>query len=160
MKQIELIQKFRLRGYKMTPQRRAIIEVTASSSSHPTAEEIHKIVSKQMPDISLATVYNTLRELVVIGAAYEMNLSDDARHYEFSQEPHSHFVCSRCGEIQDVQMDQDELARHIKLDGGSLVTRYDIVIHGYCANCAPAEMNGQDESKPPTVKIDEPYACR
>jgi Fur family ferric uptake transcriptional regulator len=121
----------------MTPQRRAIIETTTGSLSHLSAEEIHQIVSKRMPDISLATVYNTLRELVAIGAAREMNLSNDARRYEFSREMHSHFVCLTCGKIQDVQTDHNKLASLFKLNNGNYAIRYEATVYGYCANCAP-----------------------
>ena len=149
MRQNELVRKFRTHGYKMTPQRRAIIETTSNSVGHPTAEEIHQIVLKHMPDISLATVYNTLRELVVMGAAYEMNLCNEARRYEFSQEMHSHFVCQRCGKIQDVPTHSNGLASHFELDSGSQATRYDIAIYGYCADCAPVEVEGQHNNKLP-----------
>ena len=138
MRQAELVQKFKTHGYKMTPQRRAIIETTTGSLSHLSAEEIHHIVLERMPDISLATVYNTLRELVAIGAAHEMNLSTDARRYEFSKEMHSHFVCLMCGKIQDVQTDQNKLASLFKLNSGNYAIRYEATIYGYCANCAPA----------------------
>ena len=137
MEQAELVQKFKTHGYKMTPQRRAIIETTTGSLSHLSAEEIHQIVSKRMPDIALATVYNTLRELVAIGAAREMNLSNDARRYEFSQDMHSHFVCLVCGKIQDVQTDQHKLASLFKLNSGNYAIRYEATIYGYCPNCAP-----------------------
>jgi Fe2+ or Zn2+ uptake regulation protein len=100
------------------------------------------MVSQRMPDISLATVYNTLRELVAIGAAHEMNLSNDVRRYEFSKEMHSHFVCCKCGRIQDVQTDQAKLASLFKIDNGNHPIRYEATIYGYCADCAPAEVMG------------------
>jgi Fe2+ or Zn2+ uptake regulation protein len=54
-----LVQRFRQRGYKMTPQRRAILEVLIGNTSHPTAEQIHEAVRERMPDISLNCVGST-----------------------------------------------------------------------------------------------------
>ena len=46
----ELVRKFKRHGYKMTPQRRAILEEIAVPGAHPTAEQIHESVRQSMPD--------------------------------------------------------------------------------------------------------------
>ena len=61
-----LHEQFRAQGYRLTPQRRAIIQVLLGDHAHPTAEQIFGHVQTLMPDMSHATVYNTLRELVKI----------------------------------------------------------------------------------------------
>ena len=132
----ELVDQFREHGYKMTPQRRAIIEVIVGcTSTHPTAEQIHAHVSERMPDISLATVYNTLRELVSIGQVYELNLGSGTRHYELSRGSHAHLVCIRCGKIWDIPGDLSQLAGMFKHSHGFHPVRHDVTIYGYCASC-------------------------
>ena len=61
-----LVEQFRREGRKITPQRRAIFRALIHGDSHPTAEEVYQRVLSVMPDISRATVYNTLHELVAM----------------------------------------------------------------------------------------------
>ena len=133
----ELIQEFKQHGYKMTPQRRAIIEIIADCTSvHPTAEQIHERMLKRMPDTSLATVYNTLRELVTIGQVYELNLGHGVRQYELSRSEHAHLVCLQCGEITDVVADFDQVTSLFADHIGFRPIRHDVTVFGYCSNCA------------------------
>jgi Fe2+ or Zn2+ uptake regulation protein len=135
-----LIDQFKEHGYKMTPQRRAIIEVIVGcTSQHPTAEQIHARVSAKMPDISLATVYNTLRELVAIGQVYELNLGQSTRHYELCHAAHAHLVCLRCGKIWDMPGDFAHVASLFHHNHGFHPIRHEVTVYGHCASCAEAE---------------------
>jgi Fe2+ or Zn2+ uptake regulation protein len=131
----ELVHAFRQHGYKITSQRRAILQVLADSVCHLTAEQIHERVLRHAPDISLATVYNTLRELVAIGQLYELDLGLGMRCYEIERKQHAHLVCSRCGQIKDVAGDTEKLASIFPVTDGFCVTRYCLVIYGYCSDC-------------------------
>ena len=132
----ELISEFKQHGYKMTPQRRAIIEIiTGCVSVHPTAEQIHERMLERMPDTSLATVYNTLRELVAIGQVYELNLGHGVRQYELSRDEHAHLVCLNCGKITDVKGDFRQLASLFSDCNGFRPARHQVTIFGYCAAC-------------------------
>lgn len=136
----ELVEQFRQHGYKMTPQRRAIIEVIADcTSSHPTADQIYERVTARMPDISVATVYNTLRELVAVGQVYELNVGQGMRHYELSHEEHIHLVCIACGMIRDAPADLGQLKVLVHHNSGFQPVRHDVTIFGYCAACAPED---------------------
>ncbi len=132
-----LIQQFKRHNYKMTPQRRAIIEIIAGcTSQHPTAEQIHERVAEQMPDVSLATVYNTLAKLVEMRQVYELNLGQTTRRYELSRDEHAHLVCLTCGEVEDVSADFGRLRSLFSLRNGFRATRYDVTVLGYCSSCA------------------------
>jgi Fe2+ or Zn2+ uptake regulation protein len=133
----ELVAEFRQHGYKMTPQRRAIIEtITGCTSQHPTAEQIHERVTARMPDISLATVYNTLRELVSIGRVYELNLGQSMRRYELTRDKHAHLVCLDCGTVRDVAVDVSRLESMVPAGNGFRPARHEITVYGHCAACA------------------------
>jgi Fe2+ or Zn2+ uptake regulation protein len=137
MKRYEkLVQAFKEHGYKMTPQRRAILEAIAGSLSHPTAEQIHEVVRERMPDTSLATVYNTLRELVSIEEARELDLGDGVRRYEVSLHEHAHAVCINCGRVQDIEGDFGKLRSLFPRRNGFTPVRYAMTIYGYCPRCA------------------------
>jgi Fur family ferric uptake transcriptional regulator len=131
-----LVQRFRQRGYKMTPQRRAILEVLIGDTSHPTAEQIHETVRERMPDISLATVYNTLRELAEMQELYGLDLGHGVRHYEISQGDHAHRVCLICEQIEDVPGDFEKAKSLFECGEGFHPVRYAVTIYGYCTDCA------------------------
>jgi Fe2+ or Zn2+ uptake regulation protein len=132
----QIIRKFRECHYKMTPQRRAIIEtITQCTSLHPTAEQIHERVIERMPDVSLATVYNTLGKLVAIGQVYELNLGQNTRRYELARHEHIHAVCLGCGRIKDVVTDLETLKSLLHSDNGFRALRHDVAVYGYCKEC-------------------------
>jgi Fe2+ or Zn2+ uptake regulation protein len=134
----ELVQTFKQHGYKMTPQRRIIIKVLTGDTRHPTAEQIHELVEKRMPDISLSTVYNTLHELTGMEALYELDTGCGGRHYEISREGHAHQVCLTCGRIEDVAGDFEKVKLLFEYSKDFCPARYAVTIYGYCADCAPS----------------------
>ena len=132
----ELVQKFKQRGYKMTPQRRAILEALSKNMSHPTAEQIHETVREGMPDVSLATVYNTLRDLAEMEELCELDLGHGVRHYEIWRGDHAHRVCLVCGRIEDVAADFGKVRWLFQWGDDFRAVRYAVTIYGYCADCA------------------------
>ena len=58
----------RAHGLSVTHQRLAIFEALASSRAHPSAEQLHRLVQKRIPTLSLATVYKNLEALRATGA--------------------------------------------------------------------------------------------
>ncbi len=131
----ELVRKFKEQGYKMTPQRRAILAALTENASHPTAEQIHELVKERLPDLSLATVYNTLHELVEMQELCELDVGHGVRRYEISQENHAHRVCLECGRIEDVSGDFKGLKSLFQCGEDFCPVRYDVTIYGYCAHC-------------------------
>lgn len=132
----KLVRKFKRRGFKMTPQRRAILEELAHSTpEHPTAEQIHEAVLQRMPDTSLATVYNTLRQLVDVQVVHELDLGQGVRHYEVNEHEHAHLVCVNCQCIRDLSADFGQLRRLLKQQNGFHPVRYDVTVYGYCEEC-------------------------
>ena len=141
----ELICEFKQHGYKMTPQRRAIIEIIVGCVSvHPTAEQIHERMLAKMPDTSLATVYNTLRELVAIGQVYELNLGHGVRQYELSRSEHAHLVCLDCGKIEDVKGDFHQLGSLFSDHNGFRPVRHQVTIFGHCSACQESKQDSSD----------------
>jgi len=137
----ELVQKFKQHGYKMTPQRRAILEALTltGDTHHPTAEQIHEAVRERMPDISLATVYNTLRELAEMQELCELDLGQGVRHYEISRGDHAHRVCLICGRIEDVSGDFEKIELMFQCGEDFRPVRYAVTIYGYCTDVSSFE---------------------
>ena len=100
-----LVESLRTAGYRMTSQRRAILETLVYSESHPSAEDIYQDVLRAHPEMSRATVYKTLEVLRRIGQVLELESREGGpgnRYDGFKPHAHPHLVCTECGTIIDV----------------------------------------------------------
>jgi Fe2+ or Zn2+ uptake regulation protein len=130
------VEQFRREGRKITPQRRAIFEALVGDDSHPTAEEIYQRVWAAMPDISRTTVYNTLHELVTVGALVEVeDLSGGGTRYDTSTDQHHHLFCLSCHALGDIDRDFQQLALPPDETAGYRIVRRQVTFYGYCPNC-------------------------
>ena len=131
-----LVEQLRREGRRITPQRRAIFEILIRDDSHPTAEQIYQRVLSEMPDISLATVYNTLHELVTVGALMEVDyLSEDGIRYDTNTSQHHHLFCLGCHALVDIDWDFRELEIPPNEAAGYRIVGYQVTFYGYCPNC-------------------------
>lgn len=135
MKPIGIIEKFREKGRKVTPQRLAIFKVLEGNTSHPTAEDLYRTLAKEHPTITLATVYQTLNILRDDGELTELNIGGDRRHYDPDTSLHHHAVCSVCGGVSDVT-DLPEIDFPVPEQGPNFdFTGYHIEFYGTCGSC-------------------------
>jgi Fe2+ or Zn2+ uptake regulation protein len=141
----DLCAQLRARGRRVTPQRRAIIQVLQEDHSHPTAEQVFARARRVMPDMSRATVYNALHELVEIGMVREVDLGLRERHYDITTGEHAHLICLECGHIEDVPYDPDALALPRERVPGFEVVDCSVVFRGYCPACA-SRVENQDRA--------------
>ena len=132
-----LCAQLRERGRRVTPQRRAIIQaLLEDDGTHPTAEQVSTRVQSVMPDMSHATVYNTLHELVGIGVLLELDLGLGERRYDLNTTDHAHLVCLGCGRVEDVDYDCEMLTLPPEHTHGFQVVDCNVVYRGYCPACA------------------------
>jgi Fe2+ or Zn2+ uptake regulation protein len=138
MKNIEeIVDKFQEQGYKITPQRRGIFEILVGNESHPRAEDIYDALKERMPDVSLATVYNTLSTLKEMGMVNVLSIvEDDSIRYDPTTDVHDHLFCLDCNSIFDVERDATEMSfPQRKIPGFQLIDRKQVTYYGYCAEC-------------------------
>jgi Fur family peroxide stress response transcriptional regulator len=100
---------------------------------HPTAEEIHGVVNRHDPRVSRATVYNSLHALVGSGLVREVKLGGEATRFEPHIERHHHFVCDKCGRIEDI--DWFELSEITHRAGVKTRSIRALVLQGLCEPC-------------------------
>lgn len=133
-----LLDRAVARGWRITPQRRAVAGVLAGAHVHLTAEEIHAAAQRALPEISLATVYNSLNELVAMGEIGEVRgIGSSVRYDPNVHQRHHHLVCERCGLIMDVQpAGTDGLRLPPSERHGFVVGAADVVFRGVCSRCA------------------------
>ncbi|MGW0754709.1 Fur family transcriptional regulator [Streptomyces sp. NPDC002587] len=134
----DLLERLRRRGWRMTSQRRVVAEVLDGEHVHLTADEVHARAARLLPEISRATVYNALGELVSLGEVVEVSANGRAKRYDpNAHQPHQHLVCSRCGLIRDVRPTGDALAALPAGERfGFTVSEAEITYRGLCPACA------------------------
>lgn len=136
MQQIkELVNSLREEGFRITPQRIAIVEYLLKTEEHPSAEHIHKIVQKKYPMVSLSTVYKTLDLLREKNLVNEIKVEGEAR-FDAHTDEHINLVCMNCGKIDDIDEDslkeiQAKAARKSKY----VILKSNFELFGYCNNC-------------------------
>jgi len=135
----DLLLRLRKRGWRLTAQRRVVAEVLDGDHVHLTAEEVHARASDRLPEISRATVYNTLGELVSLGEVIEVSMDGGrAKRYDpNAHHAHQHLVCEKCGTIRDVHPTGDPLAALPQSQRfGFRVSEATVTYRGVCPECA------------------------
>jgi Fur family ferric uptake transcriptional regulator len=99
----EIIDTLKSRGYKLTRQRRAILETITRSQSHLVPAEVYKKANKQYRGIGLVTIYRTLELLARLGFICEMHSDNSCRSYMMRRSTchHHHLLCSICQKVVD-----------------------------------------------------------
>ena len=83
-------------------QRHLVKDVLQKSHQHLSADQIFRMVKDTDPNISIATVYRNLNQLVEIGEIVKLNVPDAAGYYDGNNHPHFHMQCEQCGGILDI----------------------------------------------------------
>ena len=132
----KIIEKYRKRDFKLTPQRIAILKWLDGNTGHPTAEDIFTQIKKEYPTVSFATVYNTLQALKEKGEILEVTIDYEKRHYDPNIAPHHHIICTECNKISDVFKDySDSLMLPNEILKEFKTIRNHIDFYGICKEC-------------------------
>ncbi|MDO5027715.1 MAG: transcriptional repressor [Bacillota bacterium] len=118
-------------------QRILMLKYLKENHIHPTADKIFVDLSRKLPTISKATVYNNLKLFLNKGIIKEINLDNTEVHYEMVLEDHAHFVCRACGKIQDLNINSLNIDT-TSIDGYE-VDSQDIYLKGLCKDCIEKE---------------------
>jgi Fur family ferric uptake transcriptional regulator len=133
-----LLDRLRARHWRITPQRRAVASVLVGEHVHLTAEEVHHAARDLVPELSLATVYNTLNEMVAMGEVLEVRAAHGPARYDPNVgAAHHHLVCRSCGSLFDVvPTGVEALTLAPPQQHGFSIEAVDITFRGLCSNCA------------------------
>jgi Fe2+ or Zn2+ uptake regulation protein len=126
-------------GWRFTRQRAAVYEYLCAAQRHPTAEDVYLAVQRQIPHISLATVYKALEALVDAGLVAKVVGENGPARYDCRREDHYHFRCVKSGKVHDLptvfdprlldKLDPNLVAELRRL--GFHVTNYRLEVLGY-----------------------------
>jgi Fur family ferric uptake transcriptional regulator len=137
----DLLTRLRSRRWRITPQRRAVAQALAGEHVHLSAEEVHERALAIVPEVSLATVYSTLNQLVAMGEVAEVRAPRSSVRYDpNARQQHHHLVCERCGRIRDVRPSgMDDLRLSDADRSGFRIATIEVVFRGVCPACEGRE---------------------
>jgi Fe2+ or Zn2+ uptake regulation protein len=143
-REMRLRAQLETRGAYLTRQRSAVFSYLSQSGHHPTAEEVFLTVKREMPRISLATVYKNLEALVACGAASKLTYGDGAARYDIRTDHHYHSRCLGCGRVTDLEPASGaQLLKRIRPPAGFAVEDYRVELLGYCRACRRGSSQGE-----------------
>ncbi len=149
----QVAEQLRGKGLKLTPQRRLIIGILLEDRSHPTVDEVYRKVLEVMPEVSRTTVYNTIREMMSLGAVEEAGrFGAGGIRYETSDEPHNHFLCVNCKSLVDVDIPTPEVDDVEERLPGCVVLQRRLTLYGLCAKCRESLESERAAERLPTVE--------
>jgi Fe2+ or Zn2+ uptake regulation protein len=121
------------KGIRPSLQRIKVLEYLYQVMAHPNVEEIFANVSPQIPSLSKATIYNTLRSFAQAGLIRVISVDGLENRFDLTTSNHGHFKCDRCGTIFNFGIDIDsfpveDLARF-------KISEKNVYFNGLCPNC-------------------------
>ena len=120
---------------KRSLQREMIKQNLLSRYDHPTADMVYQSIREELPNISLGTVYRNLRFLVDQGDALSLKLGDGREHFVGHVEPHYHFICTKCGDVEDIFMDELNICEEAEKHCSGEIKGHSTYFYGLCKNC-------------------------
>ena len=122
---------------KRSKKRQAILDALRATCEHPTAEQLHRQLKAQYPDLSLGTVYRNLSLFADDGDAIRVGVIHGQEHFDWRTDPHAHLVCRRCERIFDVELplEADRLCATVGRSTDAEITECAFTFHGVCADC-------------------------
>src|ERR1700722_16238930 len=135
---------FRANGRKITSQRQCIFRALEGDVTPPSAERVHQRVLREMPNVSLKTVYQTLNDLAELGAIAVLDVGTGSARFDPNVETtHHHLVCRSCGKVRDVAADFPGLKGSGRATQGFEVDSAEVVFRGLCEECKGSQQDQQ-----------------
>ncbi len=120
-------------GY--SKQREALMTVLMNTTAHPTASDIYDKMRERDPKISRGTVYRNLALLSESGKILRIDTVHDSVHYDGCVTPHYHFVCSKCGRVEDLTIPELDISRAVEENIDCKVNSHSLIFYGECKKC-------------------------
>ena len=136
----KVVAALRRHGYRITPQRRAVIQAITSSQDHLTPASIYKKARQDHPNIGLVTIYRTLEILAKLELICELHAGGICHSYTISTpQHHHHLICSNCGIVIDFTSHAlSELERKLSRQRGFKMESHLLEFLGLCPACQEA----------------------
>ncbi len=138
-KELDTVEKYlKEHDFKLTNQRRKIIETVFASHDHFTADDLHDVLREKGESISKATIYRTLSLLCESGLVESRDFGRGQLYYEhvLGHEHHDHLICVGCGKVVEFRnADLEKLQEKISKARGFRIESHSLRIFGRCKAC-------------------------
>jgi Fur family transcriptional regulator, ferric uptake regulator len=124
-------------GYKLTRQRKAVVEVVAQTHTRLSAADVFTQAQRACPDLGLTTVYRTLEILEQMGVIRRVHLDDGCEGFALTSAEHGHhLICSRCQEtIEFEDCNMTSLLKRVSEQTGFTIEQHWLELVGLCPSC-------------------------
>ena len=121
---------------RYSKKREAIYSALAATREHPSAEWLYRELKPQYPDLSLATVYRNLKEMVANGDAVVVGVLDGKERFDACHHPHAHLLCRGCGCVIDIALDGlRDRCHDTEAEYEVSIDPYGVQFTGLCKSC-------------------------
>ncbi len=117
---------------KQTKQKQAVLDTVKNMKNHPTADEVHKEISKTDVGVGIATVYRNLNAFASQGLIKKVVIPNSSDRFDYRLDKHEHFLCEKCGKVLDVDVSISIGTPKDKIN----YTNYALTLFGICDDCA------------------------
>ncbi|NMA25977.1 MAG: transcriptional repressor [Clostridiales bacterium] len=125
------------KGKKYSRKREAVLEKIRGTASHPTADWVYEEVRKEIPDISLGTVYRNLAVFKDEGLIISVGVVDGRERFDANTCEHAHFICLGCGSVLDIEADIEAgFNERVAQANGLDIQFRQLSFYGKCGRCA------------------------
>jgi len=128
-------------AHRYSKKREAILEAMRGTLEHPSAEWIYAKLKPEFPDLSLGTVYRNLAFFRDGGDIMSVGTVCGVERFDADTHPHTHFVCTCCGSVIDVEDDPGESFSRVENRTGGRVAARQLTYFGQCAECLEKNKN-------------------
>ena len=130
-------RKLRSGGFRVTPQRKAILDAICEAGRPATVEDVIARVRKKSPTLNRATIY---RNLIFLRKMHLVDAAGSGREKRFeiaSLTPHHHLLCRICGKEEGLDTRYvDPLRSVIRKHSGFVIDDGHLSFHGICRTCS------------------------
>ncbi len=124
------------RKIRNTRQRNAVLEAVRRVKSHPTADEVYRMVKEKIPQISLGTVYRNLELLCELGLVQKLDSPGGQRRFDGNPRNHYHIRCISCNKIIDLEIETiPDLDKYLVKKTDFEITGHRLEFLGICPDC-------------------------
>ena len=125
---------------RKSKQKEAILRIVKGTTSHPTASWVYDQVRREIPNISLGTVYRDLKLLVEERQILDISLDGTLNRFDGNTQYHQHLICEQCGRVFDVMIKESAeraMVRSVAQGTGFKVAQHRHEFYGLCQDCQP-----------------------
>jgi len=131
---INYTDELRRHNLKVTPQRLAISDAL-HSYGHINIDALYEMMLKKFNSISLATIYKNINIMQENSFIQEVKIPQNKSVYELTKSNHSHLVCTKCGEVEDINLNINTIINEANSNKNFEISKADIVLSGICEKC-------------------------